>query len=76
MLDALLGGWTRRYHPLLAAESGAELVANLLALRETRLPEDVVSKIQYDWDVVGPPGETAWARGRQVLLDLAGLPPS
>lgn len=74
MIDGLLGGWTRRYHPLLGAESGAELVANLTALYGTKLPEDIATKVRVDWDVVGPPGETAWIRGRHELRDLAGLP--
>lgn len=73
MIDGLLGGWTRRYHPLLGAESGAELVANLTALHGTKLSDEIVAKVQVDWDVVGPPGETAWIRGRRQLHALAGL---
>ncbi len=71
MLDGSYGGWTRRYHPLLAAESGGELAACLDALFKTPLPREVFRKVGADWDVVDQTEDTPWIRMRRALLGLA-----
>jgi hypothetical protein len=48
-LDSLFLGWTKNYHPLMAANSGKELVSKLDQILEHGFPNQVYEKFNANW---------------------------